>query len=101
MERNNKQGNYFLESIADFQNIETAKMIQSNCLSIKFINNGNKTANVNGIELAQNEELEIRQQSGFIDRTQYQVTFKNEVGDPDLDIIRILPKNQSKVNVDQ
>ena len=25
MERNNKQGNYFLESIADFQNIETAK----------------------------------------------------------------------------
>lgn len=101
MVRNNKQGNYFLESITDFENIEKAKMIQSNCLSIKFVNNGNKTANVNGIELGQNDVLEIRQQNGFIDRTQYQVSFKNEEGDPDLDIIRILPKNQSKVNVDQ
>ena len=38
-------GNVFLESITDFQNIETARMLQSNCLSIKFVNNGNKRAN--------------------------------------------------------
>ena len=101
MDRQNKQGNYFLEAIVDFQNIETSKMIQSNCLEIKFINNGNKDCFVNGIKLDQNERLEIRQQPGFIDRTQYQVVFRGETGNPDLDIIRTLPKNQSKVNVDE
>lgn len=85
----------FLETITDFQNLTKAKMVQSNCLSIKFVNNGNKVAQVNGFLLNQNEELEIRQQSGMIDRTQYQLTFKNAVGDPDVDVIRILPKNQS------
>lgn len=90
-------GNVFLESITDFQNIESSRMLQSNCLSIKFVNNGNKTAVINGYILGTNEELEIRQQSGFLDRTQYQITFKNEAGDPDVDVIRILPKNQSSV----
>ena len=101
MDRQNKQGNYFLEAIVDFQNIETSKMIQSNCLEIKFINNGNKDCFINGVKLDQNERLEIRQQPGFIDRTQYQVIFRGETGNPDLDIIRTLPKNQSKVNVDE
>jgi len=90
-------GNVFLESITDFQNIETSRMLQSNCLSIKFVNNGNKTAIINGFTLGTNETLEIRQQSGFLDRTQYQITFANEEGDPDVDVIRILPKNQSSV----
>lgn len=101
MDRQNKIGNYFLESIVDFQNIETSKMIQSNCLEIKFINNGNRECSINGIKLSQNQRLEIRQQAGFIDRTQYQVVFIGVTGNPDLDIIRTLPKNQSKVNVDQ
>jgi len=101
MDRQNKIGNYFLEAIVDFQNIETSKMIQSNCLEIKFINNGNKDCFINGVKLDQNERLEIRQQAGFIDRTQYQVVFRGATGNPDLDIIRTLPKNQSKVNVDQ
>ena len=85
----------FLETITDFQNLTKPKMVQSNCLSIKFVNNGNKVAQINGFLLNQNEKLEIRQQSGMIDRTQYQLTFKNAVGDPDVDVIRILPKNQS------
>lgn len=90
-------GNVFLESITDFQNIETSRILQSNCLSIKFVNNGNKTAIINGLTLSTNESLEIRQQSGFLDRTQYQITFVNEEGNPDVDVIRILPKNQSSV----
>ena len=90
-------GNVFLESITDFQNIESGRMLQSNCLSIKFVNNGNRRAVINGYTLRTNETLEIRQQSGFIDRTQYQISFKNEAGDPDVDVIRILPKNQSSV----
>lgn len=90
-------GNVFLESITDFQNIETARMLQSNCLSIKFVNNGNKRAIINGYTLKTNETLEIRQQSGFIDRTQYQISFRNDEGNPDVDVIRILPKNQSSV----
>jgi hypothetical protein len=85
----------FLETITDFQNCETPRMLQSNCLSIKFVNNGNKVAQINGLKLGTNETLEIRQQSGMIDRTQYQLTFANAVGDPDVDVIRILPKNQS------
>jgi hypothetical protein len=90
-------GNVFLESITDFQNLTKPTMVQSNCLCIKFVNNGNKEAQVNGYLLAQNETLEIRQQSGFLDRTQYQLTFKNAEGNPDVDVIRILPKNQSSV----
>jgi hypothetical protein len=90
-------GNVFLESITDFQNLTKSTMVQSNCLCIKFVNNGNKEAQVNGYLLAQNETLEIRQQSGFLDRTQYQLTFKNAEGNPDVDVIRILPKNQSSV----
>lgn len=85
----------FLETITDFKNLTKPQIIQSNCLSIKFVNNGNKVAIINGLLLSQNEDLEIRQQSGMIDRTQYQLTFKNTVGDPDVDVIRILPKNQS------
>ena len=90
-------GNVFLESITDFQNIESGRMLQSNCLSIKFVNNGNRRAVINGYILRTNETLEIRQQSGFIDRTQYQISFVNEAGNPDVDVIRILPKNQSSV----
>ena len=90
-------GNVFLESITDFQNIESGRMLQSNCLSIKFVNNGNRRAVINGYTLRTNETLEIRQQSGFIDRTQYQISFVNEAGNPDVDVIRILPKNQSSV----
>lgn len=101
MERRNKQGNYFLEAIVDFRNIETSQMIQSNCLEIKFFNNGNKDCFINGVKLDQNEMLEIRQQPGFIDKTQYQVVFRGEQGNPDLDIIRTLPKNQSKIDVDE
>ena len=88
-------GNVFLETISDFENLTKPKMIQSNCLSIKFVNNGNKVAKINGVKLVTNETLEIRQQSGMIDRTQYQLTFANAEGDPDVDVIRILPKNQS------
>lgn len=88
-------GNVFLESITDFQNLTKPRVVQSNCLCIKFVNNGNKVAQINGFLLNQNEELEIRQQSGFIDRTQYQLTFKNTAGNPDIDVIRMLPKNQS------
>ena len=90
-------GNVFLESITDFQNVESSKMIQSNCLSIIFVNDGDDIVFINGNKLLVNRRIEIRQQSGFIDRTQYQITFDGVGSNPDLSIIRILPKNQSSV----
>ena len=101
MERKNRQGNYFLESIADFQNVEKEKMIQSKCLYIIFVNDGDDIVFINGTKLLVNRRLEIRQQPGFIDRTQYQIVFNGVGTNPDLSIFRILPKNQSKIDVDE
>lgn len=90
----NTAGNYFLESITDFQNISSTKMVQSNCMSITFINKGDTTVTVNGLILAVSESIEIAQPNNFIDRSQYQVSF-GEGAVKNLLVIRILPKNQS------
>ena len=93
--RNSGNGNVFLESITDFQNILKTTMIQSNCMSITFVNKGSNTVNVNGLKLAQNETIEIAQPNTFIDRTQYQVSFDSDGTTSNCLVIRILPKNQS------
>jgi hypothetical protein len=93
--RNSGKGNVFLESITDFQNILKTTMIQSNCMSITFVNKGSNTVNVNGLKLAQNETIEIAQPNTFIDRTQYQVSFDSDGTTSNCLVIRILPKNQS------
>ena len=87
-------GNYFLESITDFQNISTTKIVQSNCMSITFVNKGDTTVTVNGLVLQANETIEVAQPNTFIDRTQYQVSFGAGASKNCL-VIRILPKNQS------
>jgi hypothetical protein len=94
MENRQGPGNYFLESITDFQNISLPKMVQSNCMSISFINKGTVDATINGLTLAANETIEVSQPNAFIDRTQYQVSFAAG-GTNNLLVIRILPKNQS------
>ncbi len=94
--RNNKQGNYFLESITDFNNINSPTMVQSNCMSITFVNKGTNTVNINGLDLTTNETIEISQPTSFIDRTQYQVNFDNNGNDSNCLVVRVLPKNQSK-----
>jgi hypothetical protein len=93
--RNSGKGNVFLESITDFQNILKTTMIQSNCMSITFVNKGSNTVNVNGLKLAQNETIEIAQPNTFIDRTQYQLSFDSDGTTSNCLVIRILPKNQS------
>jgi hypothetical protein len=94
MENRTGTGNYFLESITDFENISSTKMVQSNCMSITFINKGTSTVTVNGLILAVNETIEVAQPNSFIDRTQYQVSFAAGGANNCL-VIRILPKNQS------
>lgn len=93
--RNSGNGNVFLESITDFQNILKTTMVQSNCMSITFVNKGSNTVNVNGLKLAQNETIEIAQPNTFIDRTQYQISFDSDGTTSNCLVIRILPKNQS------
>jgi aerobic-type carbon monoxide dehydrogenase small subunit (CoxS/CutS family) len=93
--RINDQGNIFLESITDFDNVSTSKMVQSNCMSITFINKGDTVVTVNSLELAVNEKIEIVQLSAFIDRTQYQVSFASGGVNNNCVVIRTLPKNQS------
>lgn len=93
--RNSGKGNVFLESITDFQNILKTTMVQSNCMSITFVNKGSNTVNVNGLKLAQNETIEIAQPNTFIDRTQYQISFDSDGLTSNCLVIRILPKNQS------
>mgnify|MGYP003644828528 CR=1 FL=1 len=94
--RINDTGNVFLESITDFNNVSTSTMVQSNCMSITFINKGDTVVTVNSLELAVNEKIEIVQLSAFIDRTQYQVGFVSGIGiNNNCVVIRTLPKNQS------
>lgn len=87
-------GNYFLESITDFQNISTTKIVQSNCMSITFVNKGDTTVTVNGLVLQSNETIEVAQPNNFIDKSKYQVSF-GAGASKNLLVIRILPKNQS------
>ena len=94
MENRTGTGNYFLESITDFENISSTKMVQSNCMSISFINKGTSTVTINGLELTANETIEVSQPNTFIDRTQYQLSFAAG-GTKNCLVIRILPKNQS------
>ncbi len=93
--RSSGTGNIFLESITDFTNISKPTMVQSNCMSITFINKGSNTVNVNGLKLAENETIEVAQPNTFIDRTQYQVSFDADGSASNCLVIRILPKNQS------
>jgi len=95
MENRKGEGNYFLESITDFQNISYTKMVQSNCMSISFVNKGTNSVNINGLKLAANETIEVSQPNAFIDRTQYQLSFDNDGAESNCLVIRILPKNQS------
>jgi hypothetical protein len=91
-------GNIFLESITDFENISKTTMVQSNCMSITFINKGSNSVVVNGLVLGANETIEIAQPTEFIDRTQYQVSFLADggiEGTSNCVVVRILPKNQS------
>tara|TARA_R110000851_G_scaffold300850_1_gene457098 strand:- start:1316 stop:1609 length:294 start_codon:yes stop_codon:yes gene_type:complete len=93
--RINDTGNVFLESITDFNNVSASTMVQSNCMSITFINKGDTIITVNSLELAVNETIEIAQPNTFIDRTQYQVSFASGGVNNNCLVIRILPKNQS------
>ena len=93
--RSSGTGNIFLESITDFTNISKPTMVQSNCMSITFINKGSNTVNVNGLKLATDETIEVSQPNTFIDRTQYQVSFDADGSASNCLVIRILPKNQS------
>ena len=95
MENRQGPGNYYLESITDFQNISYTKMVQSNCMAITFINKGSNTVNINGLKLVELESLSVSQVESFIDRTQYQVSFDNDGSESNLLVIRTLPKNQS------
>jgi len=93
--RKNPTGNDFLETITDFDNIAKPKMMQSNCIAISFINKGSNTVNINNLKLAENESVDISQNTQCIDRSQYQISFDGDGTTSNLVVIRILPKNQS------
>lgn len=93
--KKNSNGVSYLETITDFQNVTKTKRIQSNCVSIAFINKGDNTANINGLKLANNESVSVSQNNGCIDRSQYNISFDADGTESNLVIIKILPKNQS------
>ena len=87
-------GNVYLETITDFKSVSKGQQVESNCLSISFVNKGTNACNINGLELAQGESFAVDQTSGCLDRTKYQVSFTG-IGTNALQVTRILPKNQS------
>jgi len=93
--RSSGSGNIFLESITDFTNISKTTNVQSNCMSITFINKGSNTVNINGLKLSTDETIEVAQPNTFIDRTRYTVGFDSDGSESNCLVIRILPKNQS------
>ena len=84
----------YLETLTDFKSFSKGQIIESNCLSISFVNKGTNDVNINGLVLTQGESFAVDQSSGCLDRTKYQISFSG-IGTNDLQVSRILPKNQS------
>jgi len=88
-------GNVYLESISDFKTYYSARIVESDCIAISFINKGSNTVYINGLTLSQNESLDISQPNSFIDKSKYEISFASDGISSELVVIRILPLNQS------
>jgi hypothetical protein len=78
-------------TISDSYTIAIGKRVDSNCLSINFLNKttSNPVA-INGVIIAAGEQYRITQTSGFIDTTTYDIVFQAGAGVNEVVISRIL-----------
>jgi len=83
----------YLETITDFENVTSSKIVKSNCIGICFVNKGSNSVNINGLVLATNESFKISQEQRQIDRTQYRVFFLSDGSESNLVVIKTSPKN--------
>lgn len=76
---------------SDSYTIATGKRVDSNCLSINFLNKttSNPVA-INGVIIAAGEQYRVTQTSGFIDTTTYDIIFQARAGVNEVVISRIL-----------
>lgn len=78
-------------TINDSYTIAIGKRVDSNCLSINFLNKttSNPVA-INGVIIAAGEQFKVTQTSGFIDTTTYDLVFQAGAGVNEVVISRIL-----------
>jgi hypothetical protein len=78
-------------TINDSYTIAIGKRVESNCLSINFLNKttSNPVA-INGVIIAAGEQFRVTQTSGFIDTTTYDIQFQAGAGVNEVVISRIL-----------
>ena len=78
-------------TINDSYTIAIGKRVDSNCLSIDFINKTTSNpVSINGIIIAAGDQFRVTQISGFIDTTTYDVVFQAGAGVNELVVSRIL-----------
>lgn len=84
----------FYHSTTTTREYRSAQQIESNCLSIEFVNKGTDTAYINGFPLLENQSQVVTPPDGYIDRSKYELRFENGVGlTQSLFVMRILPKD--------
>lgn len=78
-------------TINDSYTIAIGKRVESNCLSINFLNKTTSNpVSINGVIIAAGEQFRVTQTSGFIDTTTYDVVFQSGAGTNELVVSRIL-----------
>lgn len=78
-------------TINDSYTIAIGKRVDSNCLSINFLNKTTSNpVSINGVIIAAGEQFRVTQTSGFIDTTTYTIQFQAGAGVNEVVISRIL-----------
>ena len=77
------------EYTSEFLQVSESKNISGNCNSITFLNMGSSAANINGLDLQQNQSISIAGNYGEKDVTAYYITFA-ATGTKQLFVIRKL-----------
>jgi hypothetical protein len=80
-----------MNTITETQYVGEATMITSNCIAIAFNRPiGSNPVNVNGYPLQAGQTLRISQNTGDIDRSQYQIYFGTGTGSDECYVFRTL-----------
>lgn len=80
-----------MNTITETQYVGEATMITSDCIAIAFNRPiGSNAVNVNGYPLQEGQTLRISQNTGDIDRSQYQIYFGTGTGADECYVFRTL-----------
>jgi hypothetical protein len=80
-----------MNTITETQYVGEATMITSNCIAIAFNRPiGSNPVNVNGYPLQEGQTFRVSQNTGDIDRTQYQIYFGSGTGSDECYVFRTL-----------